>query len=86
METVRKLIEQNEAELKKADMTFDDIFRRFDGSSRQMEIIRLLDEKGFKLPFRTVDQVEDPSCKSEETVVKPQNKPVGRSRRDRRGA
>ena len=86
VETVRKLIEQNEAELKKADMTFDDIFRRFDGSSRQMEIVRLLDEKGFKLPFRTVDQVEDPSCKSEETVVKPQNKPVGRSRRDRRGA
>ena len=86
METVRKLIEQNETELKKADVTFDDIFRRFDGRSRQMEIVRLLDEKGFKLPFRTVDQVEDPSCKSEETVVKPQNNPVGRSRRDRRGA
>ncbi|MBE6396253.1 MAG: hypothetical protein E7046_04545 [Lentisphaerae bacterium] len=55
VEAVRKLIEQNETELKKADVTFDDIFRRFDGSSRQMEIVRLLDEKGFKLPFRDVE-------------------------------
>ena len=64
VETVRKLIEQNEAELKKADMTFDDIFRRFDGSSRQMEIVRLLDEKGFKLPFRDVELAKVFSRKS----------------------
>ena len=61
---VRKLIEQNETELKKADVTFDDIFRRFDGSSRQMEIVRLLDEKGFKLPFRDVELAKVFSRKS----------------------
>lgn len=64
VEAVRKLIEQNETELKKADVTFDDIFRRFDGSSRQMEIVRLLDEKGFKLPFRDVELAKVFSRKS----------------------
>ena len=64
VEAVRKLIEQNETELKKADVTFDDIFRRFDGRSSQMEIVRLLDEKGFKLPFRDVELAEVFSRKS----------------------
>lgn len=55
VDVVRELIRQNAADIKKAEVAFDNIFQRFDGTFSQMEIVKLLDESGFKLPFKDVE-------------------------------
>ena len=64
VDVVRELIRQNAADIKKAEVAFDNIFQRFDGTFSQMEIVKLLDESGFKLPFRDVELAKVFSRKS----------------------
>ena len=52
---VKRLLEENAKELKDTKISFESIFDGFSGSADEMAIVRLLDEKGFKLPFKDVE-------------------------------
>ena len=51
---VKRLLEENAKELKDTKISFESIFDGFSGSADEMAIVRMLDEKGFELPFKKV--------------------------------
>ena len=52
---VKRLLEEYAKELKDTKISFESIFDGFSGSADEMAIVRMLDEKGFKLPFKDVE-------------------------------
>ena len=52
---VKRLLEEYAKELKDTKISFESIFDGFSGSADEMAIVRMLDEKGFELPFKDVE-------------------------------